>query len=438
MTDGNIITASNIIVQEAQNQLPIVTIVREHPRTEISLLDDKTPLCCPCFLCIGCVKCCGSTCFDCNRLVCFRYCCPNKFQKKQSSWSCCFDLIISILTNVTSNIIPVKMNIKTMRFLQDQNIPTLFLRSKKVLVRKGDYFIEKSKRKDPYLCPFEWVYSKEDALVYGNRKKSMRLDFSDTANFKDKKFIFYIHGGGFFAGKPGSHRLIVANMVNKLNAIAMVIHYRRSPEYPYPIPLQDSFEAYKWLASMINPINILVAGDSAGGNLAISLIMKLRDEKLPMVKCGILLSPWVDIFDGESESMRSNKGIDFLPPAAVVFVAQQYINPPTDIYSPTFQSLNNLPPILIEVGGGEILRDQILIFAEKLKKSNCFVKVNLYPEMVHVFQLFSMLKMEAPKQSFENMRQFVETISNLPHSEQITTTLPNSEFSEDITKEDIA
>lgn len=226
------------------------------------------------------------------------------------------------------------------------------------------------------------------------------------------QIILYFHGGAFSFGTRGSHRMLLCHMAKHTKAAILSIEYRRTPEVTYPVPDMDCFDAYKWLISQFPPSNIFISGDSAGGALAVSTMIRARDSKLPLPRAALLLSPWVDVFNISHPSMEANQGYDFLPISAIQYFASLYGQPPKDCISVKYQSLKDLPPLLIELGGCEVLRDQILEFVKLAQGSGVSVEYHEYPDMVHVFQLLMFTELVAIQQSFQNMHEFVDRMSN--------------------------
>lgn len=253
--------------------------------------------------------------------------------------------------------------------------------------------------KNPALPGYEWIYPK------GIKCPD---DFLDST----RKYILYIHGGAFVMCKPHTHRLLMFEICKATDATILSIDYGRAPENPYPKPEIECLNVYKWLIKSIDPSNIIIAGDSAGGALAIGTLVRARDEVVPLPLGGVLLSPWVDFFNIYDNSMSENAKFDYLPTRLVQPVAQFYVDPPRDGCSPIFQNLAGLPPLLVEIGDAEILRDQIQRFVDKAITQGVSVRHNLYPDMIHVFQLLSsaVTGAEQPRLSISNIASFIDDL----------------------------
>lgn len=268
----------------------------------------------------------------------------------------------------------------------------------------------------------EWVYPKQEGFP----------DLNDT-NTKNRRFMLYLHGGGFIVGSPGTHRLLVYDICKATGMTALVIDYRRPPENPYPAPELDCFEAYKWLCSKVGASRVVLAGDSAGGALVLKTLVRARDAGLPKARCAILLSPWVDLFDNERESCIKNSFIDYIPVHMIPFAAQMFIDPPDNVHSAIHQNLQGLPPLMVEVGESEVLRDGIIAFIRKAQSSGVYVEHNIYTDMVHVFQLLGFTQQREAKLSFHNMSVFVDKMFKVevdPESQVLTTSAVTVNVSE--------
>jgi len=206
-----------------------------------------------------------------------------------------------------------------------------------------------------------------------------------------KKVILYLHGGGYGLGSINTHRSMMAQIAIKSNIRVLAINYRLAPEHPYPAALEDTLETYQWLlANGYKPKNIIISGDSAGGGLALSTLLKIRDEKLPNPAAAIVLSPWTDLCaTGKSIKLKAHTDpiihqrdlTDWsLRYAGKVPLDHPYI-------SPLYADLCDLPPILIQTGQEEILLDDSVRFAQKAKKCGVNVQLEVYEGMIHVWHV---------------------------------------------------
>ena len=173
---------------------------------------------------------------------------------------------------------------------------------------------------------------------------------------------------------------------------AVLIDYGIAPENPFPTGLNDVITAFRWLLDNgIPPEEIIIAGDSAGGGLALAALISLRDAGEPLPAGGILLSPWADLtLSGESVQTRASQ--DFILNAphlknmAALYAGEHDLTDP--LISPVFANLSGLPPLLIQAGTEEILLDDAARIAVNAEASGVDVQLETYDGMIHVFQLF--------------------------------------------------
>jgi monoterpene epsilon-lactone hydrolase len=211
--------------------------------------------------------------------------------------------------------------------------------------------------------------------------------------------LLYIHGGAWFMGSANTHRALASRIAYASGVQALVINYRLAPENPYPAGLDDCVTAYDWLIQNEMPArHIIVAGDSAGGNLTLALLVALRDQGKPLPAGAIALSPVTDLaFTGESMQTRLHLDPLFFRggPASMI---QGYINqhdPHDPLISPLYADLHGLPPLLIHVGDHEVLLDDARRFSEKATAAGVEVTTVVWPQMFHVFQIFAPILPEA-------------------------------------------
>ncbi len=222
--------------------------------------------------------------------------------------------------------------------------------------------------------------------------------------------LLYIHGGAWFMCSPHTHRGMVSRLAYASHVRALSIDYRLAPEYPFPAGLEDCIIAYDWLLSQGIPASrLVVAGDSAGGNLTLALLVVLRDRGKPLPAGAAALSPATDLaFTGESARSRLHKDPIFatMGPNNIV---PDYIgdhDPREPLISPLYAELHGLPPVLIHVGENEILYDDAVRFANKATAAGVNAKVVVWPGMFHVFQIYTPILPEA-RQSVAQIAAFI-------------------------------
>ncbi len=227
------------------------------------------------------------------------------------------------------------------------------------------------------------------------------------------KVVLYLHGGGYIVGSPITHRNMTTRLVRYGQTRVLAINYRKSPEYPYPYALEDALHSYQWLLEQgIDPAKIVIAGDSAGGNLTLVTLLAIRDKQLPLPAGGVCLSPWTDL-TAKGDSMRFNRKNDpMIPSRKVRHAARLHANGmrlEDPRLSPIFADLEGLPPLLIHVGDNEVLLSDSTRFAAKAKASGVAVDLKVWPGAPHVFQLFAGLVPQS-NQSLREIGQFMHRV----------------------------
>jgi len=220
--------------------------------------------------------------------------------------------------------------------------------------------------------------------------------------------LLYLHGGGFVFGITPPHFQMGAYLAKKMGMRILMVNYRVAPDYPFPAALDDCVTAYRWLLKQgISARNIVVAGDSAGGNLTITSLMKLRDDGDPLPAAAACLSPATDLTNKDNQHPEFKDPL--LPPKATRFYTKSYVghNDARDpLISPVFGNLRGLPPLLVHVGEDEILRDDAVRIASLAKSAGVDVRLEIYPRMWHVWQIN--LTLPQAIQSLDDIAQFLK------------------------------
>jgi acetyl esterase/lipase len=214
-----------------------------------------------------------------------------------------------------------------------------------------------------------------------------------------ERVILYFHGGGYVLGSSQGHRPFVAKFVKGSGIGALVVDYRLAPEHPFPAALDDAVAAYRWLlAEGLSPSNIVVAGDSAGGGLALATLLALRDQGVALPAGAVALSPWTDL-KCTGPSLTTNRDVDTLTWLESWAVFSEYYvgdsDPERPWISPLYGELHGLPPLLIFVGGDELLRDDSTRFAEKARQAGVDVTLRIGEGMFHCYPACAPLFPEA-------------------------------------------
>jgi acetyl esterase/lipase len=204
--------------------------------------------------------------------------------------------------------------------------------------------------------------------------------------------LLYFHGGAFACGSAQGYRGLAANLGRAAGAQTFSVDYRLAPENPFPAAVEDAAAAYRGLLDQgIDPGRIVFAGDSAGGGLAVSALLKLRDDDSPLPAAAVVLSPWVDLACNNAMLEAKAEQDPSLTPAGLRAMADHYLagaEATEPLASPAHADLSGLPPLLIQVGSAEILLGDAVILAERAGAAGTGVQLEIWPRMIHVWQAF--------------------------------------------------
>ncbi|SRR5579871_2051771 len=234
-----------------------------------------------------------------------------------------------------------------------------------------------------------------------------------TAASRPTRHVLHLHGGAYMSGAPVHYRHFTWRIANAARASVWSLAYRLAPEHPFPAALEDALAAYAWLAGNMSDTNeLFVVGDSAGGGLTLGLLIKLRDEGRPLPGAAIAMSPWTDLAL-TGRSLVANAAADpMLNAEQLPVLAQLYLagaDPRTPYASPLFGDPAGLPPVLIQVGSDEILLDDAVRMAAKLREHNPRSQLQIWPRMPHAWQLFVPLLPEA-RQAIGKIGEFIQGV----------------------------
>jgi acetyl esterase/lipase len=216
-------------------------------------------------------------------------------------------------------------------------------------------------------------------------------EWMDTPGAQPDRLLLLLHGGGYNAGSPVTHRKLAALLGLATGTRVLTPDYRLAPEHPFPAAPEDALAVWNWLTTEggREPASIVVAGDSAGGGLALTMMLMLRDAGRQQPLAAVLLSPWTDLsVSGRSyETNRaSDPGItrEGLLRAGAWYAGKLPVTHP--LASPLFADLKGLPPLLIHAGGAEAMLDDSRVFAERAGAAGVEVTFREWPGLWHVHQ----------------------------------------------------
>jgi acetyl esterase/lipase len=189
----------------------------------------------------------------------------------------------------------------------------------------------------------------------------------------------------------------------------LAINYRLAPEHPYPAALEDSIAAYHWLLTQgVDPSQIIIAGDSSGGGLVLVTMVTLRDAGEQLPAGAVCISPWTDLSLTGASIHQKSKLDPILNPTSLDMYAKFYAGEyelTSPLISPLYADLQELPPLLIQVGADEILLDDAIRLTEKARDARVDVTLEIWDEMFHVFQLIPFLP--ETKKAIGSIAEFV-------------------------------
>jgi monoterpene epsilon-lactone hydrolase len=227
---------------------------------------------------------------------------------------------------------------------------------------------------------------------------------------KNRSVLYYLHGGGYISGSGKTNRPVTVPVALRLNRRVFALDYRLAPEHRFPAPVEDAVAGYHWLVSSgIDSRFISVAGDSAGGGLALALVMTLRDRAENLPSCVVCLSPWTDM-TGSGASIVANSerdpmfSADDMGAYASAYLGSQ--PPKTPLASPVFGDFAGLPPLYIEVGENEVLRDDARQVHDKALAAGVSSELRIVRGVPHGWQFGTPFVPEA-RESIAEIAQFI-------------------------------
>lgn len=248
--------------------------------------------------------------------------------------------------------------------------------------------------------------STEEVIIHG-----VSCYWMTPEEIQTDKIILYFHGGGFVCGPSLLHWRMLSQVSKNTGISSIMANYRMAPEHPYPAAIDDMMNIYEDLLRYRDANNIIFMGDSAGGGLALSMSMKLRDEEKPLPSKIVLLSPWLDVtMDNplipEVEDLDQMLAVSGLEEAGKLYSGNE--SPLNPYISPLFGSLIGLPPVLLQVGTHDLLICDCRILKEKADEAGFNLKYEEWDEMFHVWMLNIPYLPEA-REAVSEIEKFIKT-----------------------------
>ena len=251
--------------------------------------------------------------------------------------------------------------------------------------------------------------------VQSDEIKGLYVEWLTPKDRMDGKLMLYLHGGGYVVGGCDMHRQMVSHIARAGRIRTLLPEYRLAPEHKFPAAIDDAVAIYKSLLDMgIKAEDIVFAGDSAGGGLAVATMLALRDAGDPMPAAAVLLSPFLDV-TGSGNSMQTRLAQDpWFRPEDLEIIADQYCESHQrrfPLVSPVFANVEGLSPLFIQVGDDEILLSDSERIADECIAAGIDVELEVWPGMWHVFQMF-IRKMPESQQAIKKMGAYIQSVWN--------------------------
>ncbi|KUL94526.1 alpha/beta hydrolase [Bosea sp. WAO] len=231
-----------------------------------------------------------------------------------------------------------------------------------------------------------------DVALEGVDANGVRAEWTSTPAADPARVIMFLHGGGYVSGSIKSHRHMIAQAGREAGTRTLALDYRLAPEHPFPAALDDALTGYRFLLSQgFMPENIVIAGESAGGGLAIATLVSLREAGTALPACAWCSSPWTDL-EMSGATMQTKAAVDpliqrpYLQELAAAYLHGR--DPRMPMVSPIFADLHGLPPLLIQVGSDETLLDDAIRLAGVAAAADVRTTLQIWPHMIHAWHLF--------------------------------------------------
>ncbi len=207
------------------------------------------------------------------------------------------------------------------------------------------------------------------------------------------KVLLYLHGGGYTFGEFEGYKDLTWRLSKESGVRVLFVDYRLAPEDPFPAAVEDATAAYRWLLEQgYNADQIVIGGDSAGGGLAMALLVNLKNHGIELPCGAILLSPWVDLTASGESVVTNAKAEAMLSTQALEAMAGHYLGDldrGAPLASPLFADLSGLPPVLVHVGSTEMLLSDAERLVARINESGGEAVLEVWPKMPHVFQILA-------------------------------------------------
>lgn len=240
----------------------------------------------------------------------------------------------------------------------------------------------------------------KDVTVTPVQHEGVNGEWLSPESCTSRRVVLYSHGGGYLFGSPLSYRAFSSRLAVACDASVFVLDYRLAPEHPFPAAADDVMMAYRYLLTKHDAADIVLAGDSAGAGLSLSLLVQIREAGLPMPAAAVLLSPYADLAATGASLDTNSKSCAMFTGDSIRRAAATYLDgaPAMDARaSPLYAEYAGFPPLLIYVSDNEVLRDDGLRVAERASAADVPTELHIWRGQPHVWPLFVPALPEANK-----------------------------------------
>ncbi|HEU0185535.1 MAG TPA: alpha/beta hydrolase [Blastocatellia bacterium] len=232
-------------------------------------------------------------------------------------------------------------------------------------------------------------------------------------NGATRQTVYYLHGGGYVACSPQTHRAFTSALSRAAGVRVFALDYRLAPENRFPAAVEDAVAGYRWLLGQgVDPQEIVIGGDSAGGGLTVATLIALRDagERLP--RAAFLISPWTDMACAGQSLDANDKRDPMFYGAGVRFMAPVYLggaSPRDPLASPVYADLSKLPPLLIQVSDTEVLLDDSTRLSDRAAQCGVNVSLRVWNDLPHAWPVMVAFRMPESFQALGEIAEFIKT-----------------------------
>jgi len=291
----------------------------------------------------------------------------------------------------------MRITLKTLRWLRGEQLPTL----------------QTARQRFRRIGRFTKISEKTAISQLG--ANGVSCEYYTTADADTSNLIVFLHGGGYCVGSLDTYRAWLSRVVELGNIPILAVAYQQAPEHPFPTAPSNALSAYEWALEHHSGKNIFLLGDSAGGGLCLSIMLKMREENIPMPQAAILIAPWVDLTLQQSSLTRlahrdlimRKKDLEML---VHLYIGRESATNP--FISPLYADLAGLPPIYIQQGTDDLFFDEVNELHKKLLSAGVKSKLEIWKGMPHVWHVMYDQVKEARQATRKIIDFIAETAKN--------------------------